>query len=101
MPSEKTLKRIVIILGVLIVGGFAVVVGTIIVRSLGSGPDQPSDQTTAATGFAIPDGAKILGGSRNGETIIFHFETLDGIEKVVVVDTRTGAVIGELEMEPR
>ena len=99
MPSEKTLKRIVIILGVLIVGGFAVVVGTIIVRSLGGSPDQASEQST--TSFAIPDGAKILGGSRNGETIIFYFETLEGVEMVVVVDTRTGAVIGELEMEPR
>lgn len=101
MPSEKTLKRIVIILGVLIVGSFAVVVGTIIVRSLGGGPDLASEQSTAATDFAIPDGAKILGGSRNGETIIFHFETFDGIEMVVVVDVRTGAVIGELEIERR
>lgn len=99
MPSEKTLKRIVIILGVLIVGSFAVVVGTIIVRSLGGSPDQASEQSTIS--FAIPDGAKILGGSRNGETIIFHFETLEGVEMVVVVDVRTGAVIGELEIERR
>ena len=105
MPSEKTLKRIVFILGALIVILFAVVVGTIIIRAIGSGNEGGSQdgggQSGAEAAFAIPDGATILGGSRNGSTIMYHFKTLDGQERVVVVDIVSGAVIGELEMEPR
>lgn len=99
MPSEKTLKRVVIILGLLIVAGFAVVVGTIIVRALN--PEEAGEISSGTVNYAIPDGARILGGSRTGETIMFHFVTADGVEMVVVVDARTGAVIGELEVAPR
>ena len=99
MPSEKTLKRIVIILGALIVILFAVVVGTIIIRAIG-GDNEGGGQPATGVAFTIPDGATILGGSRSGETIMYHFETADGVEMVVVVDAETGAVIGELEVEP-
>lgn len=99
MPSEKTLKRIVIVLGVLLVGGFAVIVATIIIRATNPAPGDNETVRAEAVSFSgVPDGAKILGGARNGKTIMFHIETKEGFEKVIVLDTATGELLGELEI---
>ena len=100
MPSEKTLKRIVIILGVLLVAGFAVVVTTIIYRAanLAAGDAETAPESPATISLNIPDGAKIIGGSRNGDLLTLHFETPAGDEKVVVLDIKTGAIVSELDI---
>ena len=99
MPSEKTLKRIVIILGVLLVAGFAVVVTTIIYRAANLATGNESTPESAATiSLNIPDGAKIIGGSKSGDLLTLHFETPAGDEKVVVLDMKTGGVVSELDI---
>jgi len=99
MPSEKTLKRIVIVLGILLVGGFTVIVATIIYRATNLAPVEKETVNAEEVSFGgVPDGAKILGGARNGKTIMFHLETKEGIEKVIVLDTATGELLGELEI---
>ena len=100
MPSEKTLKRIVIILGVLLVLGFTVVVGTIVYRAanLASRDDVAAQETPGTLSATLPDGAKIIGGSRTGDTLTLHYETIDGTEKVIVWNIQTGEVLSELEL---
>lgn len=98
MPSEKTLKRIVIILGILLVVGFAVVITTIIYRAANLAIDH--NGAINAEGFStnIPDGAQIIGGFRKDNTLAVHYKTSNGDEKVIVLDIKTGMLLGELEI---
>ncbi len=100
MPSEKTLKRIVIILGVLLVTGFFAIAGTIIYRSIN--PDWDSLQTPVKSisfSLAIPEGAELIDISLNREVIIVEVITLEKIRQKLVYDSSTGEFLGELVLE--
>ncbi len=105
MPSEKTLKRIVIILGVLLVTGFTIIAGTIIYRSINPDRDAevPRDVYEAVSSPSVsiptPEGAELIGISHNLAVMIVHIKTKHGVEQKLVYDSRTGEFLGELVPE--
>jgi hypothetical protein len=105
MPSEKTLKRVVIILGVLLVAGFAIIAGTIIYRSINPDWDAevPGDVYEAVSSpsvsFPTPEGVELIGISHNLAVTIVHIKNKQGVEQKLVYDSRTGEFLGELVLE--
>ena len=103
MPSEKTLKRIVIILGVLLVAGFLVIVGTIIYRATDLGEDENSTKEsgsiTPTLSIASPEGMTLTGFSKNEKVTVFRFRDSEGIEAIMIIDNATGEVLANLKLE--
>jgi len=94
MPSEKTLKRIVIILGVLLVAGFLVIVGTIIYRAMDLGEGKkPTDEAAVLT---IPGDAAPLGMSKENAVTILKVRNAEGEIEELVFDALTGDYLGKL-----
>lgn len=96
MPSEKTLKRIVIILGVLLVAGFLVIVGTIIYRAMNLGDETSPEEAPVLT---IPGDATPLGMSKENSVTILRVRNAEGEIEELVFDARTGDYLGKLVRE--
>ena len=97
MPSEKTLKRIVILLGLLLVGGFMVLVGIIIFRAVNLGGGENTSENAPV--LTIPDDAQPLGMSRESAVTILRVRRADGEIEELVFDARTGEYLGKLVRE--
>lgn len=97
MPSEKTLKRIVILLGFLLVGGFMVLVGIIIFRAVNLGQDENTSENAPI--LTIPGDAQPLGMSRESAVTILRVRRADGEIEELVFDARTGDYLGKLVRE--
>ena len=105
MPSEKTLKRIVIILGILLVTGFFGIAGTIIYRSVNPvqevevASDVYEAVSSPSVSFPTPKGAELIGISHNMAVTIVHIKNKQGVEQKLAYDSRTGEFLGELVVE--
>ncbi|MCH8348136.1 MAG: hypothetical protein IH901_06560 [Proteobacteria bacterium] len=105
MPSEKTLKRIVIILGILLVTGFFAIAGTIIYRSVNPvqevevAGDVYEAVSASSVSFPTPKGAELIGISHNIAVTIVHIKNKQGVEQRLAYDSRTGEFLGELVLE--
>lgn len=97
MPSEKTLKRIVIILGVLLVAGFLVIVGTIIYRAMNLGGDENLPEETAI--LTLPGNATPLGMAKETSVTILRVRNAEGEIEELVFDALTGDYLGKLVRE--
>lgn len=109
MPSEKTLKTIVIVLGILLVVGFFVVVGTIVIRLGGSGTPAPEAAPNAEAivlpevsgrQLEIPAGATVQGVSGNQKILVVHIKTAAGADRVLVFDRESGEILSDAEIVP-
>ncbi len=106
--KRKRLVMLVITLGVLLVAGFAVMVGTIIYRITG-GDSQQNDAATTVDTAALaarmqtefrlgrPAGAELVGATSSGDRLTLHFRD-GGSDFVLVVDLASGAVISRVEI---
>jgi len=102
MPSEKTLKRIVIILGVLLVAGFMVVVGTIVYRLANPDWDQKGPAGITARGLIMstPENpVKLVRHGSNEKITVFIFENSRGKQSVMIIDNATREVLGHFPMD--
>ncbi len=97
MPSEKTLKRIVIILGVLLVGGFMALVSIIIYRAV----NLETKDKAGAQGpvLALPSSVQPVGISEEKSVIILKVRNADGVNEELVFDALTGDYLGKLIRE--
>jgi hypothetical protein len=89
----RTLKILVVVMGVMIVAGIAVLVGTIAQR-VGGGTQVASDAT-----FSEPAGTRIAGTSLSGDRLALQLQG-GGPDRVVIVDLRNGHVIGRAALAP-
>lgn len=93
MPSEKTLKTIVIVLGVLLVGGFAVLILMMVQRATNLGKETDETPALALPGDVIPSGM-----SKTKVTIL-RVKTPEGEVEELIFDTATGEYLGKLERD--
>jgi hypothetical protein len=102
----RLLKIVVIALGVLLVGGFLFVIGTIAYQAskLGSDPQAVSageggpaalSEAGDVLELAVPRGAKVVATSLDGDRLAIHFATRAGPE-IVVVDVRRRTVLARV-----
>lgn len=98
MPSEKTLKRIVVILGVLLVAGFLTLLSIIIYRATRLSGDEAADQAEGPV-LAIPGDKTPVGISKGTSVIILKVRTPEGDIEELVFDGVSGDFLGKLELE--
>jgi hypothetical protein len=89
----RALKILVVVMGVLIVGGVAVLVA-VLAQRLGGG-------ATASPPLALeePAGSRIVGTSLSGERLAVQVQG-GGADRVLIIDTRTGRVTGRVALTP-
>lgn len=103
----------VIVLGILLVGGLAVVVGTIIKRVTDDSPSQTellNPQTNNGslsitdTGFesiiSLPEGAVLMASEVNDKKIVLHLRDAEG-DFLLLVNVKTGQEIGRVRLKPQ
>ena len=108
----QLLKAVVIILGMLIVAGVAVIATTIYMRSqeLSAGrngtpstqtpPRQPLQGAFGARRVAVPDGSIVRQVTAAGERLVVWLGGEAGQARLVVLDLATGAELGTFVFEP-
>ena len=105
----RALLVTVIVLGILLVGGLAVVVGTIIKRVTDDSPP-PNPQTingslsVTDTGFEsiinIPKGSALMATEINDKKIVLHLRDAEG-DFLLLVNMKTGQEIGRVRLQPQ
>ena len=85
----------VILLGVLLVGGAAVVISTVIARL--SAPEAPMARDFELSEIAIPAGARLVGVENGATRIVLRLEDKDG-SLLLLLDPRKGTETGRVRL---
>jgi hypothetical protein len=109
-PSYSILNFIVIFLGILLVLGFAVVVGTIVYRLANSDEPAAAEISPAviegaeaarlleAISLSLPEGSEIIGHDLDGGRLAIRFRGA-GRTEIWIVDLASGEVISRVTLE--
>jgi len=100
----KALKILVIVMGVMLVVGFAVLVVAIADRL--AHPRSPAPiaaPTVMAPGgerraIDLPAGAAVLAAQSDGDRVMLRLRLADGGEELILLDWKTGARLGTLDL---
>jgi hypothetical protein len=100
----KALKIAVIVMGVLLVGGFALVLGAIVYQASRLGQDAPAARNPAASDqgaaqVTVPQGAKVTAMDLDGGRLALHLNGSNGPE-VIVIDVGSGRVLARIKLKP-
>ena len=100
----KALKIAVIVMGLLLVGGFALVLGAIVYQASRLGQDTPAASNPAvsdqgATQVTVPQGANVTAMDLDGERLALHLNGSNGPE-VIVIDLDSGKVLTRITLKP-
>jgi hypothetical protein len=95
----RALVAATIFMGILIIIGFAVIIGTILHRV--SAP-KPVVATAVATpghaALSLPPGARIAGMTAVGERLVLHVTDADNRESLITLDPATGTVLETIDL---
>ena len=98
----RILKIAVIVMGILLVGGFALVLGTIVYQASqlgqGSAGPAPAGMAVTETEFVVPEGATIASVALDGDRLALHLDSSTGPE-IAVIDLNTGKVLSRLRVK--
>ncbi len=95
----RTLKALVIGMGVLIVAGTAVIAVMIARRGDDGGAASGGVSITPAK-IALPAGARVIETALDGDRIALRIALTGGGERVMIIDARTGRRIGAVDLVP-
>ncbi len=105
--TQRVLLITVIVLGILLIIGFAIVVATIASRISSSGDEaemapEPTVAVTQAGDFEVPVPAGYRVSSVTGDErrLVVHLVSEGQPERIMVVNTRSGQVIRSLVLTP-
>jgi hypothetical protein len=91
----RSLKIVVVVMGVMLIGGFALLVA-VIAGKLSRGGDIP--RSFAATTIEIPRDARIGAMTAGADRLVLELVLPKGERQLVVVDLATGARLGTIEL---
>ena len=111
----RALKALVIVMGILIIAGMALIGYTIVERATapetGTRPEVAIPAQSSATSpikgpygpisIELPPGARIVRTTTADRRLIVEVELSGGGERVLVVDLANGALLGTIELRPR
>jgi len=103
----KALKTLVIVMGILILAGIAVIGVTLYNRAnrpggLAGAPPAAAPADRIADGsLGLPAGSRIRGLAGAGGRVVVHVELPSGAEELVILDPASGAVVGRLGVADR
>ena len=93
----RALKALVVVMGIMLIGGFAVLVAVIIGRvSRGGTPPR----FFAATTIDIPRGARIETKTAGTDRVILYLALPEDRRQLVIIDLATGAPLVTVELRP-
>jgi hypothetical protein len=94
----RALKALVVVMGIMLIGGFAVLVAVIIGRvSHGSGT---APRSFPATAIDIPRGARVEAMTAGTDRLILDLVLPEDRRQLVVIDLATGVRLGTVELRP-
>ena len=111
MLSERSLKRLVVFQGVLLVGGLVLVVATIAYRIFK--PEEQAAAPAALAGpviaipatpgraIAVPAGTVLEGYTSEGGILILHLKTGEGRDRILILGVADGRILGDVELAPQ
>jgi hypothetical protein len=93
----RALKALVVVMGIMLIGGFAVLVAVIVGRvSHGGSPPR----SFPATAIDIPRGARIETMTAGTDRLILDLALPEDRRQLVIIDLATGARLGTVELRP-
>jgi hypothetical protein len=103
----RVLKIAVIVMGLLLVGGFAFVLAAIVYQASHGGQGTPSAGVQTAPGagtpalsqLPIPKEATVTSLALDGDRLALHLNSPQGSE-IAVIDLRSGKVVARVKLKP-
>ena len=89
----RALKTVVVVMGIMLIGGFAALVAVIVGRLSHSGTPR-----SFATAIEIPRGARIEAMASASDRLVLDIVLPEGGRQLLVVDLTTGARLGIVEL---
>ena len=107
-PPARGLKLTVMIMGVLLVIGFAVVFTTIVYRVAASGDEDKSPARSrgvfGVVEVPVPVGGQVVATDLRGDRALVRLkvgEGANGFEEMLVLDIKRGVVLGRFRLTPK
>ena len=98
----RALKLLVVVMGVLLIAGFAVVVVTIMSRmnqKAAPTASTPHLMPFGSTTVTLPVDALVMEVQGAGDRILLRLDLRDGTEMLLVLDAATGAELGRIKLD--
>jgi hypothetical protein len=98
----RVLKIAVIVMGVLLVGGFAFVLAAIVYQASRGGQDVALPAAAprgVEAELAVPRDASVTALSLDGDRLAIHLDSASGPE-IAVIDVKTGKVVARVRLKP-
>jgi hypothetical protein len=96
----RALKILVVVMGIMIVGGFAALIVAIVGRVSHRGSAPAETPRAFARPIDIPRGARIEAMTAGGNHLVVGLELPDGNRQLLIIDLATGARLGTVELHP-
>jgi hypothetical protein len=94
----RALKILVIVMGIMLVGGFAVLVVAIAARVSHRSVTPTGSPAFAGRAIDIPRGARIEAMTAGPDRLILALTLPEGDRQLVIIDLTTGARLGTIEL---
>ncbi|HEV8029467.1 MAG TPA: DUF6476 family protein [Stellaceae bacterium] len=92
------LKVLVVVMGIMLVAGVAVLLAAIAARVSHKGSDAGAPQPFAAVPIDIPPGARVEAMSAGPDRLVLDLVLADGTRALVVIDLTTGHRLGTIPL---
>ena len=96
----RALKILVVVMGVMLVVGFAALIAMIAGRVSRGGPSPAAARAVFGSSMDIPQGARIEAMTAGPDRVIVALMLPGGGRQLLVIDLTTGARIGSIELHP-
>jgi hypothetical protein len=96
----RALKIVVVVMGVMLVVGFAALIAVVAGRLSQRGSAAGIDHPFPTTAIDVPRGARIEAMTGSPNRLILQLALPDGERQLVVVDLTTGLRLGTIELRP-
>ena len=100
IQNIRLLKAIVILLGIVIAVGLAVLLLAIGQRAGGFAEERPPAAALALDNIVLPPGAQVLEVDLDGNRVALRIATADGGEQLLIFDLASGARLGAVSLSP-
>ena len=94
----RALKILVVVMGIMLVVGFAALIVAIAGRVAHRRPEAAADHPFPTTAVEIPPGARVEAMTTAANRLILDLVLPDGDREVVLIDLATGGRLGTIEL---
>ena len=96
----RALKILVVVMGILLVGGFVTLIAVIANRVAQREAARPAAQPFAAAPIELPAGARIETVAVGPDRLVVHLALPDGNRELLILDLATGRRLGTIPLKP-